>query len=191
MSPKPHDGNEVNLQEASSFHIPQGARLVPDDRKGIVTVEGPRDFVSEVLRILPEYDVPLKMVSLHLGMVSKLDHFATSADLQLANNHRITHSDDLTDLRIDVGARVNGDKTVTLSVDLGVDKLADAFVIRVKVGETIRIGFGPNVALLEGPPEVIRYSAFRNTPSKFRGLSTGPLNKCDFVFSFRVDGIKQ
>lgn len=128
--------------------VKDGITLRANDEAGTITIDGPKNAVDETKRILAEFDVASAMVRVHITVKSKADKYESTTLTEIPNNQSWMLQDGVTGLMLQISPRINGDGTITGSLDFRTKDSHLGIVTRMGSGKSFTYPQGSY-----GPPE--------------------------------------
>jgi type II secretory pathway component GspD/PulD (secretin) len=125
--------------------VPNGVTLTADDAASTISVDGPKERMEDVVRILQEFDVAPRQVTAHITVRSKADKYQSTTVTQVNNNAGWTLEDSATGVKFKLTPRINGDGTVTGAFDISDGQSSSKIVARLKLQEPLVFTIGSGI----------------------------------------------
>jgi type II secretory pathway component GspD/PulD (secretin) len=130
--------------------LPPGiTNISADDAASTLTIEGSPKSVEELKEIVSLFDIVPRRIAVRIIIQSPIDKYDSTTTTEINNNSQWRIRDDVTGIDLRMTPRINGDGTVTGSLDLDSDSRLTQVITRTKNKESIRLKVtdGPGVHL--------------------------------------------
>jgi hypothetical protein len=120
--------------------VMRGVTLIADDKASTITIEGSPAFTADVQRILAEFDVEPRIVTVRFRTQNIEDKYTSETTTQVSNNAPWQYRDGRGGVNLEVQPRINGDGTITGQITFE-DPKRITVVVRLKNMESMVFGF--------------------------------------------------
>lgn len=166
--------------------FPVGVTVSADDSASTVKIEGPQNLVDQAKMIIREFDVAPRRVNAHIHISSRADKYEASTETNLENNSPWTLGDAVTKTRLTVSPRINGDGTVTGSIEIQSSSGTTQLVVRARNRQLLRLTICEDGAVVMRTDDGMKGIYRNGRPLGVDAPITDPATSIEATISFEI-----